>query len=69
MSNGTFKGTVKFFNHKNGFGFVRDDDSGAEYYVNEKDCNTEINEGDSVSFELAEAKKGAKATNVSLISS
>lgn len=69
MSDNTYRGTVKFFNHKNGFGFVREENSGAEYYVNAKDCNSEINEGDPVTFNLEEAKKGTKATNVTSIDS
>ncbi len=60
-------GTVKFFNVKNKFGFVVDDETKKEYYVHIKDVTGEINEGDRVSFELAEAAKGPQCANVKKI--
>jgi len=62
-----FKGTVKFFNQKNKFGFIRDDESGKEYYVHVKDIEGTIAENDKVSFELQEAKRGPQAIKVKKI--
>lgn len=60
-------GTVKFFNNKNKFGFIIDDETKEEYYVHVKDITGDIEEGDRVSFELAEAKKGPQCVNVQKI--
>lgn len=57
-------GKVKFFNKKNKFGFVIDDASGKEYYVHIKDVEGQIEQGDTVSFELKEAARGPQCVNV-----
>ncbi len=57
-------GTVKFFNEAKGFGFIIDDETGAEYFVHATGLIDEIREGDKVSFELKEGKKGLNAVNV-----
>lgn len=58
------KGIVKFFNRKSKFGFIRDAETGSEYYVAGKDVIGTIDEGDSVTFELKEEKRGPAAVNV-----
>ena len=58
------KGTVKFFNQSKGFGFIIDDESKTEYFVHVTGLIDEINEGDSVEFELQEGRKGLNAVNV-----
>jgi len=58
------KGTVKFFNSTKGFGFVVDEESKEEYFVHVSGLIDEINEGDSVEFELQEGRKGLNAVNV-----
>ena len=58
------KGVVKFFNRKSRFGFIRDSETGKEYYVHAKDVQGQIDEGDSVSFELKEEARGPAAVNV-----
>ena len=60
-------GTVKFFNHKNKFGFVIDDETKKEYYVHIKDVTGEIDENDRVSFELQDAPKGPQCAQVKKI--
>lgn len=60
-------GTVKFFNHKNKFGFIIDDETRKEYYVHIKDVTGEINENDRVSFELQDAPKGPQCAQVKKI--
>ncbi|GIR13451.1 MAG: cold-shock protein [Cryomorphaceae bacterium] len=58
------KGTVKFFDESKGFGFIIDDESKTEYFVHVTGLIDEINEGDSVEFELQEGRKGLNAVNV-----
>lgn len=60
-------GTVKFFNHKNKFGFVIDDETKKEYYVHIKDVIGEIDENDCVNFELQDAPKGPQCAQVKKI--
>lgn len=61
------KGTVKFFNDSKGFGFIVDDETKTEYFVHVSGLIDEIKEGDSVSYELKEGRKGLNAHNVSVI--
>lgn len=61
------KGIVKFFNRKSKFGFIRESETGTEYYVHIKDVNGSINEGDEVSFEIKEEKRGPAAVNVTIL--
>ncbi len=61
------KGTVKFFNHSKGFGFITDNETGTEYFVHISGLIDEINEGNTVEFELKEGKKGLNAVNVRVI--
>jgi cold shock protein len=58
------KGTVKFFNKAKGFGFIKDAESEKEYFVHATGLVDKIKEGDIVTFELAEGKKGLNAINV-----
>lgn len=60
------KGTVKFFNKSKGFGFIKEDESGKEYFVHVSGLNDEIEENDLVTFDLQEGKKGLNAVNVKL---
>lgn len=57
-------GSVKFFNIKSNFGFIRCDEDGKEYYVHGKDVEGTLAADDKVSFELKEAKRGPQAVNV-----
>ncbi|MFN8323811.1 MAG: cold shock domain-containing protein [Chitinophagales bacterium] len=59
-------GTVKFFNGEKGFGFIKDANSENEYFVHTSGLKNNIKEGDSVSFDLQEGKKGLNAVNVRL---
>jgi CspA family cold shock protein len=61
------KGTVKFFNESKGFGFVIDNESKTEYFVHVTGLIDEINEGDTVEFDLEEGRKGLNAVNVKTV--
>ncbi len=56
-------GTVKFFNSVKGFGFITAED-GQELFVHVTGLIDQIQDGDKVSFEVAEGKKGLNAVNV-----
>lgn len=59
-------GKVKFFNDSKGFGFIKDSESEKEYFVHVSGLVDDIREGDDVTFELEEGRKGLNATNVRL---
>lgn len=59
-------GKVKFFNTTKGFGFIKDNDSDKEYFVHVSGLVNQIKEGDEVTFEIQEGKKGPNAANVRL---
>ncbi len=56
-------GTVKFFNNAKGFGFIASDD-GQELFVHVTGIVDQIRDGDKVTFDIAEGKKGLNAVNV-----
>lgn len=61
-------GTVKFFNDEKGYGFITPDDGGKDVFVHANGLDgIRINEGDKVTFETEEGKKGLNAVNVSLV--
>ena len=57
-------GTVKFFNNAKGFGFITVDGSGQELFVHVTGLIDQIRDGDKVTFEEQEGKKGLNAVNV-----
>ncbi len=59
-------GTVKFFNESKGYGFIKDDESGKEYFVHVSGLVDEIRENDEVTYEVEEGRKGLNAVNVKL---
>ena len=60
------KGIVKFFNETKGFGFIKSNDSGEEFFVHVSGLKEEIRQNDEVLFEVQEGKKGLNAVNVKL---
>lgn len=60
------QGKVKFFNETKGFGFIKDNESDKEYFVHVTGLVDKIKEGDEVTFELQEGRKGLNAANVKL---
>ena len=61
-------GKVKFFNEKNGYGFISAED-GKEYFVHSSGLGegVRITENDDVSFEIVESDRGPKAEQVQRI--
>lgn len=59
-------GTIKFFNETKGFGFVVDSNSGEEIFVHVSGLVDKVREGDAVTFETQQGKKGLNAVNVQL---
>ena len=59
-------GTVKFFNESKGFGFIKETESGEEHFVHVSGLIDKISDGDEVTYELAEGRKGLNAVNVKL---
>ena len=59
------EGTVKFFNEQKGFGFISGED-GKEYFVHLSGLaeGANLQENDSVTFEVEEGDRGPKAINV-----
>ena len=60
------KGKVKFFNITKGFGFIKDNESGEEYFVHSTGLIDRIKEDDEVEFSLKEGKKGMNAIDVKI---
>ena len=65
-------GTVKFFNHSRGFGFIAPDNGGKDVFVHasslERSGVGSIDEGDKVTFEIVDDTRGRgkQAANIQL---
>lgn len=61
-------GTVKWFNESKGFGFISPAGGGDDLFVHHSEIRTQgyasLSEGQTVSFEIGQGKKGPCATNV-----
>lgn len=58
------KGKVKFYNNQKGFGFILDHETGQDVFVHSSGLTDTITEGDEVTFEITQGKKGLNATEV-----
>ena len=65
------QGTVKWFNDEKGYGFIQPDDGGDDLFVHYSAISgngfRSLEEGDKVSYEATQGKKGMQAVNVSRV--
>ncbi|OAN17941.1 cold-shock protein [Photobacterium jeanii] len=61
-------GTVKWFNDEKGFGFITQDNGGADVFVHFRAITGEgfksLAEGQKVTFDIEQGQKGPQAANV-----
>ncbi|MDQ3795777.1 MAG: cold shock domain-containing protein [Actinomycetota bacterium] len=65
------EGTVKWFSDEKGYGFIRPDDGSDDVFVHHTgiagDGFKSLQEGDKVTYEVTQGRKGLQAENVSRV--
>mgnify|MGYP001191043430 FL=1 len=63
-------GTIVFFHSRKGYGFIKQEDSSADVFVHMDDVEgPDLTEGEVVDFDIEQAPKGPRATNVKRVAS
>jgi CspA family cold shock protein len=57
-------GTVKFFNTTKGFGFIKDNETGEEYFVHVSGLIDQVSDNDEVTYDVKDGRKGLNAVDV-----
>ncbi len=64
-------GTVKWFNDSKGFGFITPDGGGEDLFAHFSEINMQgfktLKEGQKVSFEIVDGKKGKQAAKIQAV--
>jgi len=61
-------GTVKFYNESKGYGFITNDNTGKDIFVHATSLHgLELRDGDKVSYEEENGKKGIVAGQIQLL--
>ena len=66
-------GTVKWFNDEKGYGFIQQNNGGADLFVHFRNVNStgygrvSLADGQAVTFEVGEGQKGPQAENVTAL--
>ncbi len=63
----SIKGKIKWFNAIKGYGFIAREDNEKDVFVHStaaRAANVELNEGDTLTFDIEEGQKGPSAINL-----
>ena len=60
-------GTVKFFNESKGYGFITPENGSKDIFVHANGLIDDIREGDKVTYDTEEGRKGLNAVQVQVV--